>query len=235
MLRIVVTGKPKMGHTDSFEYNLLIKSVQPAQSLVKIEFRIEDDQNDPAVILSSPNIYFNYIAIIFVLIGIIVLIFVVLLMLKLKTVLRKKGLKQKDHPPSLPCPPDLTSVGPIHNYANSEIDSMPVTAASTPIPGFSNIPHCKVIPVENFKNVDYSEYLGDMMGVEDDDEDDMDDPGETQQMVPNSSRYNNPYLDTDGWSSSCDMANDFGYASVQQNLQTPTSNNPLLRKNQYWV
>lgn len=229
-------GKPKIGHTDSFEYNLLIKTVQPAQSLVKIEYRIEDDLGDPTVVHSSANIYFNYIAIIFLLIGIIVLIFVVLLMLKLKTVIRKRNLKQKDHPPSLPCPPDLTSsVGPIHNYANSEIDSMPVTAASTPIPGFSNIPHCKVIPVENFKNVDYSEYLGDMMGVEDDEEDDMDDPGETQQMVPNSSRYNNPYLDTDGWSSSCDMANDFGYASVQQNLQTPTSNNPLLRKNQYWV
>uniref|UniRef100_T1GSZ7 Cadherin domain-containing protein n=1 Tax=Megaselia scalaris TaxID=36166 RepID=T1GSZ7_MEGSC len=232
----VTNSKPKLGQTDSFEYNLLIKSVQPAQSLVKIEYRIEDDMNEPTVMMSSPNLNFNYIAIIFLLIGIIVLIFVVLLMLKLRNVMRKKNLKQKDHPPSLPCPPDLTSsVGPIHNYASSEIDSMPVTAASTPIPGFSNIPHCKVIPVENFKNVDYSEYLGDMMGVEDDEEDDMDDPGETQQMVPNSNRYNNTYLDQDGWSSSCDMGNDFGYASVQQNLQTPNSNNPLLRKNQYWV
>uniref|UniRef100_A0A034VCQ2 Brinker DNA-binding domain-containing protein n=1 Tax=Bactrocera dorsalis TaxID=27457 RepID=A0A034VCQ2_BACDO len=117
-----------------------------------------------------------------------------------------------------------------HHYANSEADSVPATGASTPLPGFSNIPHCKIIPVESYKH-DYPDY----------DPDEGDETDDAQQMML-PQRYNPYHMENDTWSSSCDMANDFGgYSTVPQSsapTATPPSapaSNPLLRRNQYWV
>lgn len=223
---------------DYFEYQLHIKTVQPAQSVVHIEYRAPQDANGDKVTMASSEFSFNYIALTIVLIVLIICILVVMLLLKIRYLRRDKADISKDQPPALPCPPDLTSVSPQHHhhhhhhhhYANSEADSVPATGASTPLPGFSNIPHCKIIPVESYKH-DYPDY----------DPDEGDETDDAQQMML-PQRYNPYHMENDTWSSSCDMANDFGgYTTVPQSsapTATPPSapaSNPLLRRNQYWV
>ncbi|XP_030384249.1 chondroitin sulfate proteoglycan 4 [Scaptodrosophila lebanonensis] len=229
--------------TDSFDYQLLIKTVQPAQATVNIEYRTHADEAE-TVHLGSTNISINYLAVGCALFIVIICILIVLLILKLRKLRKHKANISKDQPPALPCPPDLTSVSPQHNhhhhhnhhsnhYASSEADSVPATGNSTPLPGFSNIPHCKIIPVESYKH-EFPDY--------DPDEDETDDQCDPQQiMLPH--RYNPYQLEHDAWSSSCDMPNDFmGYASVPQSISGSVSSppsapptNPLLRRNQYWV
>ncbi|XP_039952051.1 chondroitin sulfate proteoglycan 4 [Bactrocera tryoni] len=223
---------------DYFEYQLHIKTVQPAQSVVHIEYRAPQDTSGNKVTMASSEFSFNYVALLIVLIVLIVCILVVMLLLKIRYLRRDKADISKDQPPALPCPPDLTSVSPQHHhhhhhhhhYANSEADSVPATGASTPLPGFSNIPHCKIIPVESYKH-DYPDY----------DPDEGDETDDAQQMML-PQRYNPYHMENDTWSSSCDMANDFGgYSTVPQSsapTATPPSapaSNPLLRRNQYWV
>ncbi|XP_065355734.1 chondroitin sulfate proteoglycan 4 [Calliphora vicina] len=226
---------------DRFDYQLHIKTVQPAQASVKIVYRQAVEDNG-TVAKADTEFSLNYVAIICVLIILLMCILIIMLILKFRYLKRHKANISKDQPPSLPCPPDLTSVSPQHHlthhrphhYASSEADSVPVTGNSTPLPGFSNIPHCKIIPVESYKH-DYPDY--------DPDEDETDDPCDVQQMML-PQRYNPYQLENDTWSSSCDMANDFGgYSSVPQSTAqaasaTPPSappSNPLLRRNQYWV
>lgn len=225
-------------NTDSFEYQLLIKTVQPAQGIVNIIYR-EPLNESTNVTMATSSFSINYIAIICALIVLLICILVVMLLLKFRFLKRHKADISKDQPPALPCPPDLTSVSPQHHhhhhhhYASSEADSVPATGASTPLPGFSNIPHCKIIPVESYKH-DFPDY--------DPDEDETDDQCDPQQMML-PARYNPYHMDNDNWSSSCDMANDFaGYSTVPQSSApvsaTPPSapaSNPLLRRNQYWV
>ncbi|XP_075152983.1 chondroitin sulfate proteoglycan 4-like protein [Haematobia irritans] len=226
---------------DSFDYQLHIKTVQPAQATVNIIYRTAVDDST-TITRASPGFSLNYVAIGCALIILVMLILIIMLIFKFRYLKRHKANISKDQPPALPCPPDLTSVSPQHHlshhhYANSEADSMPVTGNSTPLPGFSNIPHCKIIPVESYKH-DFPDY--------DPDEDETDDQCDPQQMML-PQRYNPYQLENDTWSSSCDMANDFGgYSSVPQNSggagqpvsATPPSappSNPLLRRNQYWV
>lgn len=225
--------------SDSFDYQLHIKTVQPAQASVDIIYRTKVDDT-ATVATASPGFSLNYVAIICAVIILLMLILIIMLILKFRYLKKHKANISKDQPPALPCPPDLTSVSPQHHhshhhhYANSEADSMPVTGNSTPLPGFSNIPHCKIIPVESYKH-DFPDY--------DPDEDETDDQCDPQQMML-PQRYNPYQLENDTWSSSCDMANDFGgYSSVPQSSNqaasaTPPSappSNPLLRRNQYWV
>ncbi|XP_005179735.2 chondroitin sulfate proteoglycan 4 [Musca domestica] len=232
---------------DSFDYQLHIKTVQPAQASVKIIYRKAADETATDVTKASTGFSLNYVAIICAVLILLMLVLIIMLVLKFRYLKKHKANISKDQPPSLPCPPDLTSVSPQHHhhhphhshhphhYASSEADSVPVTGNSTPLPGFSNIPHCKIIPVESYKH-DFPDY--------DPDEDETDDQCDPQQMML-PQRYNPYQLENDTWSSSCDMANDFaGYSSVPQSsgqaasASTPPSappSNPLLRRNQYWV
>lgn len=229
--------------SDSFDYQLLIKTVQPAQATVAIEYRAQVVETE-TVPLGNADISINYLAVGCALFILLICLLIVLLLVKIRNMRRRKAEISKDQPPALPCPPDLTSVSPQHhhqhhhqhhNYASSEADSVPATGNSTPLPGFSNIPHCKIIPVESYKH-EYPDY--------DPDEDETDDQCDPQQMML-PQRYNPYHVDHDAWSSSCDMANDFaGYASVPQSISisgsvsSPPSappTNPLLRRNQYWV
>ncbi|XP_037957979.1 chondroitin sulfate proteoglycan 4 [Teleopsis dalmanni] len=223
---------------DSFDYQLIIKTVQPAQATVNIEYRTPNEDSSTISITTS-NFSLNYVAIGCALIIMFICVLFVMLLFKLRFLKRHKADISKDQPPTLPCPPDLTSVSPQHHhhhhhhhYASSEADSVPATGASTPLPGFSNIPQCKIIPVESYK-LDFPDY--------DPDEDETDDQCDPQQMML-PQRYNPYHMENDTWSSSCDMANDFGgYSTVPQSsapTATPPSappSNPLLRRNQYWV
>ncbi|XP_068150661.1 chondroitin sulfate proteoglycan 4 [Drosophila tropicalis] len=224
--------------TDSFDYQLLIKTVQPGQASVIIEYRSPSKEAE-TIHLGGSAISINYLAVGCAIFILLICLLIVLLILKLHKLRKHKADISKDQPPALPCPPDLTSVSPLHhhhqshNYASSEADSVPATGNSTPLPGFSNIPHCKIIPVESYKH-EFPDY--------DPDEDETDDQCDPQQMML-PQRYNPYHLDHDAWSSSCDMANDFaGYASVSQSISGSVSSppsapptNPLLRRNQYWV
>ncbi|KAL9926209.1 chondroitin sulfate proteoglycan 4 [Glossina fuscipes] len=221
---------------DQFDYQLHIKTVQPAQATVNIIYRRSNDHLE-SVTVASADFSLNYIAIVCAVIVVLMLILIVMLILKFRYLKRHKANISKDQPPALPCPPDLTSISPQHHlnhhYANSEADSVPVTGNSTPLSGFSNIPHCKIIPVESYKH-EYPDYDPD-----DDENDDHCDP--QQMMLPR--RYNPYQLENDNWSSSCETNTDFaGYVSVPQSSSTqPTTSpsapisNPLLRRNQYWV
>lgn len=225
--------------SDSFDYQLIIKTVQPAQATVSIEYRAQVLETE-TVHVGNADISVNYLAVGCALFILLICLLIVLLLLKMRSMRKRKADISKDQPPALPCPPDLTSVSPQHHhhhlhYASSEADSVPATGNSTPLPGFSNIPHCKIIPVESYKH-EYPDY--------DPDEDETDDQCDPQQMML-PQRYNPYHVDHDAWSSSCDMANDFaGYASVPQSISisgsvsSPPSappSNPLLRRNQYWV
>ncbi|XP_022230435.2 chondroitin sulfate proteoglycan 4 [Drosophila obscura] len=231
-------------NNDSFDYQLLIKTVQPAQATVTIEYRSPVEEAE-TVHLGSTEISINYLAVGCAVAILIFCLLIVVLIFKLRKLRKHKADISKDQPPALPCPPDLTSVSPqhhmqhhhhhhsSHHYASSEADSVPATGNSTPLPGFSNIPHCKIIPVESYKH-EFPDY--------DPDEDETDDQCDPQQMML-PQRYNPYHLEHDAWSSSCDMANDFaGYASVPQSISGSVSSppsapptNPLLRRNQYWV
>ncbi|XP_016977930.2 chondroitin sulfate proteoglycan 4 [Drosophila rhopaloa] len=225
---------------DSFDYQLLIKTVQPAQATVSIEYRSRVEETE-TVHLGNAGLSINYLAIGCAIFIVLICLLIVLLILKIRKLRKHKADISKDQPPALPCPPDLTSVSPqhhlhhhhSHHYASSEADSVPATGNSTPLPGFSNIPHCKIIPVESYKH-EFPDY--------DPDEEETDDQCDPQQMML-PQRYNPYHLEHDAWSSSCDMANDFaGYASVPQSISGSVSSppsapptNPLLRRNQYWV
>jgi len=225
---------------DSFDYQLLIKTVQPAQATVSIEYRSRVEETE-TVHLGNAGLSINYLAIGCAIFIVLICLLIVLLILKIRKLRKHKADISKDQPPALPCPPDLTSVSPqhhlhhhhSHHYASSEADSVPPTGNSTPLPGFSNIPHCKIIPVESYKH-EFPDY--------DPDEEETDDQCDPQQMML-PQRYNPYHLEHDAWSSSCDMANDFaGYASVPQSISGSVSSppsapptNPLLRRNQYWV
>ncbi|KAH8323206.1 hypothetical protein KR067_000506, partial [Drosophila pandora] len=226
---------------DSFDYQLLIKTVQPAQATVSIEYRSRSEETE-TVHLGNAGLSINYLAIGCAFGILLIFLLIVLLVLKFRKLRKHKADISKDQPPALPCPPDLTSVSPqhhlhhhhhSHHYASSEADSVPPTGASTPLPGFSNIPHCKIIPVESYKH-EFPDF--------DPDEEETDDQCDPQQMML-PQRYNPYLMEHDAWSSSCDMANDFaGYASVPQSISGSVSSppsapptNPLLRRNQYWV
>ncbi|XP_055920234.1 chondroitin sulfate proteoglycan 4 [Eupeodes corollae] len=210
---------------DMFEYSLIIKTVQPAQGVVNIDYYKKIGNTNLATI-ESEQYSVNYMAIVYICILVLIIVLIALLAFKLRCLKKNQMNLCKEQPPALPCPPDLTSVSPTHNYNNSEVDSIPATAASTPLPCFSNIPHCKVMRVESYKvsGTDYDEYDND------NDYDLKDDQREIQHMVPNP--YQHSYGDNDTWSSSCDMTNDLGYSTVKSNQP---SSNPLLRRNQYWV
>lgn len=210
---------------DYFRYTLFIKSVQPGQSSVPIEIHTlkENVLNSYESTITAAEVEtlpLPYIVLILVVIALVSLICVALIVIKLRYKNLNENEVEKDVPPPLPRPPDFVSLNNNSQlYSGSEDESVPVTAASTPLPGLSNIPHCKVIQVG---------IEPDMHDYEQDDEG-LDDLGERQRMTQD--RYN-PYGENDDWSSSCDMTNELGYSTVSQCNQ---STNPLLRRNQYWV
>ncbi|KAG4066746.1 hypothetical protein HA402_012813 [Bradysia odoriphaga] len=128
-----------------------------------------------------------------------------------------KNNSEKDFPPPLPRPPDFMGLNNNRIYSSSDGSQ---TASSTPLPVLSSIPHCKVTPIE----------------FEDSESDDIGDlnVGDNQQMA----RHLYPYGDdNDEWSSSCDIGNEVNYSTIAQPQQGQQQrmNNPLLRRNQYWV
>lgn len=212
---------------DYFEYNLMIKTVQPGQGFVPIEVHratkrgSNGDRNNVDMATYNASFPINYIFILSTLAGMILLVLILIAFIRCHSRSRKNNL-DKDFPPHLPRPPDFLPANHNRLYAPSEADdSMPVTASSTPLPILSSIPHCKVIPIG---------------GIEDSESDEMVDLNMDvghQQMV-----MGYPYGDdNDDWSSSCDVANEVNYSSIAQPQQQQMNqrSNPLLRRNQYWV
>lgn len=175
------------------------------------------------------------------------------------------GTPVKGYPPQLPRPPDfmtLNSQSRVMMYASSlesggcdAIDSLPPTVSSTPLPVLSSIPHCKVIPIDlDDDDDDGDDDAGDCDREMDDDgcsESDV----ERRQLHDGMGRsYGYGYgNEPDDWSSSCDVTGgdnnehqEVTYSSInqphpmamqqQQLLQKQQKQqNPLLRRNQYWV
>lgn len=216
---------------DSFDYLLTIKSVQPAQGTATIAIQSREMMTD-GVILADSHLPFNYMLIIAIVV--IVVLFAIFLLMLIRCYMNRVAKKQQDkhssYPPSLPRPPDFMISNRINS--SSDLDSIPVTGNSTPLPGMSNVPQCKVIPVIGYDN------------------DFQDSESEIVDCLNNAHIENYPYgsnnLDPEDWSSSYDINNDVNYASItqsqaaqpqqQSNQQTLGSRtNPLLRRNQYWV
>lgn len=219
---------------DYFEYTLHIKSVQPGQGFVPIEIhRMRKDTADISAtddgadvdVASYEPFPFNYAVLIGLVLVVLVLAILMSVLIRCRSRRADKNNPTKDYPPPLPRPPDFMTLSshPRGHYQSSDGgESLPVTAASTPLPVLSSIPHCKVIPID----------------MDDSDSDDMMDM--EQPLHSGMNRY--PYGDdNDEWSSSCDVGNDINYSSIaqpqqqQQLQQQQRLTNPLLRRNQYWV
>lgn len=207
--------------SDSFEYTLFFKSYQPGQAFVSIEIHkvkvhSVNDAGDGVGVVYESSWPINYLFVIVMLVGMCLLVLVLAILIRCHTQSKaNKNNLDKDFPPPLPRPPDFISVNNNRMYASSDGDeSIPVTASSTPLPVLSSIPHCKVIPIAS---------------IEDSESDEMMDLNQQSLAC-----Y--PYGDdNDEWSSSCDVANEVNYSSIMQPSQRAPSNNPLLRRNQYWV
>ncbi|XP_058818725.1 chondroitin sulfate proteoglycan 4 [Topomyia yanbarensis] len=231
---------------DNFEYLLATKTAQPGQGTVPIEIyspsRNALDSNDVDIVTAESNLPFDYLIAACVAAAIIVILLMIIILLKCRSNSSQKDHPDKDHPPSLPRPPDFMTLNN-RMYTPSENESLPVTTASTPLPIISSIPHCKVIPIG----------LDNTLQLDSDPEDDMMDIHGDLMHSPNNLNY--PYGDEgDEWSSSCDAGADVNYSSIAQQqhaqqqqhllpqqqhmLQAPQGQqkaNPLLRRNQYWV
>ncbi|XP_053692185.1 chondroitin sulfate proteoglycan 4 [Sabethes cyaneus] len=235
---------------DNFEYLLSTKTAQPGQGIVPIEIyspsRNAHDNNDVDIVTADSGLPFDYLIAACAAAAIIVIPLMIIILLKCRSSSSQKDHPDKDHPPSLPRPPDFMTLNN-RMYTPSENDSLPVTNASTPLPIISTIPHCKVIPIGLDNNLQLDS---------DPDEDMMDIHGD---LLQNTNNLNYPYGDEgDEWSSSCDVGADVNYSTIaqqqhaqqqqqllpQQHLQStlqPSSQqgqqkaNPLLRRNQYWV
>lgn len=208
---------------DYFEYVLHIKTVQPAQGFVPIEihkitaYSPNDRSNNDVDVVTYEAFSFNYVIIVSMVAIMIVLATIMIILIKCRSRETIKSDPDKDYPPPLPRPPDFMPMNNNRIYSSSDGgDSIPVTASSTPLPVLSSIPHCKVIPIE----------------LDDSGSDDLGDMNIDGQQMP---RY--PYGDeNDEWSSSCDIGNEVNYSSIAQPQQHEQRlNNPLLRRNQYWV
>lgn len=223
---------------DYFEYTLHIKSVQPGQGFVPIEIhRMRSDHHNGIMhpnggaestevdVASYEPFPLNYVVLIGLVIVVVVLAMIMSLLIRCRSRRVDKNNTTKDYPPPLPRPPDFMTLSshPRGHYQSSDGgESQSATAASTPLPVLSSIPHCKVIPID----------------MDDSDSDDMMD----MEQPLNSAMNRYPYGDdNDEWSSSCDIGHDVNYSSIaqpqqQQQLQNQQRlTNPLLRRNQYWV
>ncbi|KAL1375850.1 hypothetical protein pipiens_017241 [Culex pipiens pipiens] len=227
---------------DNFEYTLSTKTAQPGQGTVPIEIyspsRNSHDNNDVDIVTAESQIPYDYLIAGCAAIATILILVMIIILLRCRSSGSSKDHPDKDHPPSLPRPPDFMTLNN-RMYTPSENDSLPVTNASTPLPIMSSIPHCKVIPIglDNSLQLD-SEPEEDMMDIH----------GE---LLQHGNNLNYPYGDEgDEWSSSCEVGPDVNYATVaqQQQLlpqqhqlqsaqqqQAQQQPNPLLRRNQYWV
>lgn len=214
------------GMNDSFEYTLTTKTAQPAQGIVPVEIyselRAGEDSSQPEVVLAdSTFLPFDHLILVAILVGIIIFLILLILLIKCRSNGKKK--KTKD-PPQLPCPPDFMTINNTRSmYTPSDNESLPVTQSSTPLPVLSNVPHCKVIPLD----------------IHDSDPEDMIDMREDarEQMLRYAASYND---DPESWTSSInDMMGtmpDMNYSStLGQGQHIPPKINPLLRRNQYWV
>lgn len=214
--------------SDSFEYTLIVKSYQPGQAFVSIEIYkvkpkiIAGEESSVDVASTSSSLPINYLFIIATLLGMFILVLILIILIRCHTQSKTdKNNLDKDFPPSLPRPPDFISVNNNRLYSGSDgEESIPVTASSTPLPILSSIPHCKVIPIGS---------------IEDSESDEMIDLNQIDGLPQPIAYY--PYGggdENDEWSSSCDVANDVNYSSII-NRNPHQNNNPLLRRNQYWV
>ncbi|ETN60505.1 kon-tiki [Anopheles darlingi] len=246
---------------DNFEYVLSTKTAQPGQGTVPIEIYSPSrshDSNDVDIITAESTIPLDYLIAVCIAVVAIVLILITVLLLRCRSKSSRKADPDKDHPPSLPRPPDFMTLNN-RMYTPSENESLPVTNSSTPLPIISSIPHCKVIPIGGLDNT---------LQLDSETDDMMDLHGELLPSLGHGYRYG--YGDeNDEWSSSCDAGPDVNYSTIsrpqqhlllqqhqqllpqqqqqqqqphyqqqsQQPLSTPqlSKANPLLRRNQYWV
>lgn len=208
------------GMNDSFEYILTTKNAQPAQGLVPIDiigFRIDDGTHPDISIADTNFLPFDLSVLVAILIGFILFLIFLTLVILCRT--RKKNKKQKQDPPHLPRPPDFMTMNTRSMYTPSDNESLPITQSSTPLPVLSNVPHCKVIPLD----------------IHDSDPEDMIDMREDAREQMLRYAYND---DPESWTSSFNeiMGNlpEVTYSS-SIGQQIPPKINPLLRRNQYWV
>lgn len=208
------------GMNDSFEYILTTKNAQPAQGLVPIDiigFRVDDGTDSEVTIADSNFLPFDLYILVAILIGFLLFLIFLTLVIMCKT--RKKSKKQKQDPPHLPRPPDFMTMNTRSMYTPSDNESLPITQSSTPLPVLSNVPHCKVIPLD----------------IHDSDPEDMIDMREDAREQMLRYAYND---DPESWTSSFNeiMGNlpEVTYSSSIGG-QIPPKINPLLRRNQYWV
>ncbi|XP_055711491.1 chondroitin sulfate proteoglycan 4 [Phlebotomus papatasi] len=208
--------------SDSFDYVLQIKSVQPAQGTVAITINSHDlATEENGIMVADSSLPINYVLIVCIVAAIVILSLILVVIIKCRATSRAAKNAKKDYPPSLPRPPDFLPYG-VRVNTSSDPESIPATAASTPLPGLSNVPQCKVIPI-GFDPNDFQDSESDMADLN------LPDP-------QHSIRY--PYGDdNENWCPSYDVCNDINYSSIAQpqQPQTPQGTNPLLRRNQYWV
>lgn len=135
-------------------------------------------------------------------------------------------------------------------------DSLPATVSSTPLPVLSSIPHCKVIPIDlgdHDDDDDGDDEVGECGHELDDDgcseSDEIMHVDRLQLQQDGMGRSYGYGYDPDEWSSSCDVTGgdnneqqEVTYSSINQAhqqqqilLQKQKQQNPLLRRNQYWV
>ncbi|KXJ80689.1 hypothetical protein RP20_CCG023888 [Aedes albopictus] len=230
---------------DNFEYVLSTKTAQPGQGTVPIEIyspsRGSHGSNDVDIVTADSSLPLEYLIAACAAAAIIVILIMTIILIKCRANNSHKNHPDKDHPPSLPRPPDFMTLNN-RMYTPSENESLPVTSASTPLPIISSIPHCKVIPIglDNSLQLD-SEPEEDMLDMHGD-------------LLQNTNNLNYPYGDEgDEWSSSCEVGPDVNYSTIaqshhqqqaqqqqqllpsQQTLPHQSQANPLLRRNQYWV
>lgn len=226
---------------DSFDYLLSIKSVQPAQGTATITIQSRDFED--GILVADSDFPINYILI--AIIVFIIIIFALSLFAFIRCWMKRQAFRRQkernnnkhgSYPPSLPRPPDFLMSNGNRMNSTSDLDSIPMTGTSTPLPGMSNVPQCKVIPVMGFDN-DFQ-----------DSESEMADCLQNGQMDPGYPYGNPNCMEPEDWSLSYELNNDVNYASIPQSAQPQqqfnpnasqqtlgSRSNPLLRRNQYWV
>lgn len=185
-----VNGSLQIGHGTAYVYLLN----------QKVNVSVEADPIETAALI------YNYAAIGLAILFLIVLVIVIIFVVRYLASDSERDKLEKDMPPPLPMPPDFVlNNSPLYvTYSNtgSLLDgSMPV---------ISNLPNCKIIPMETDSTYRESE-LEDFVNFEEEEED--------EDMVKE-------------WDSFKGSSNEMNRNAGNQ---YSTVYNPLLRRNQYWV
>lgn len=189
---VKVNGSLQVGHGTAYVYLLN----------QKINHTIEVESHE----INSAMVY-NYTIIILAVLLFFILILVIVFVVRYLASDNEKNKLEKDMPPPLPMPPDFVlNNSPLYvTYSNSGGSLLDGS-----VPVISNLPNCKIIPMETDSTYRESE-LEDFVNFEEEEEED--------DMVKE-------------WDSFKGSASEM---NRNTNNQYSTVYNPLLRRNQYWV